>query len=649
MTGTLTGIAILFPFAAALLCLAIKNHLARAGVILLSGVVLITTSILLFIGGELPFEASLAQGWDIAILVLDYVLMAYFLFLGVRDLRQNGAQLRNIATIGLVLAQVILLGLFEFVWAAEMPLVADPSIYIDHLSLIMCLVISIIGSLICIYGIKYMKDHEEHQGLKKTKQNRFFFYMLILLGAMNGIVFANNILWLYFFWEITTLCCYALIRYEGTAQAIANGFRALWMNLIGGLGFVLAVILIYNNFETLSLIELISNPDSLMLLPLALLFVAALTKSAQVPFQGWLLGAMVAPVPVSALLHSSTMVKAGVYLAVRTAPAFTDTYLSSMIAVFGAFTFVTTAIMAIGQSEAKRVLAYSTISNLGLIMLCVGINTPLAITAAIILIVFHAISKGMLFLSVGVIEHSIWSKNIEDMEGLSRKLPLITGITIAGMVSMLLVPFGALVGKWAAIEASGASADALMPIIMICLVIGSAATTVFWVKWIGRLLTQSPGGSTVKREPFKPLYHAPVMLLAGGAVVFSVLITVVYNGLIKPAVSAFYPVTISTDGWLIDSGIGVFAAWPLFALLAVLLLAIPFLTKTKPEQVRAAYMCGENMAYDVPSFRSVSSGETELKLGSLYMGEYLSNPKVENWFKGIALGILAILFLVVLV
>ncbi|GAI26665.1 unnamed protein product, partial [marine sediment metagenome] len=241
-----------------------------------------------------------------------------------------------------------------------------------HLSLIMCLIICIIGSLICIYGIKYMADHEKHQGLAKTKQNRFFFYMLILLGAMNGIVFANNILWLFFFWEVTTLCCYALIRHDETPEAVENGFRALWMNLIGGLGFVVAIILAFNSYGTLSLIALISNPTPLLLVPLAFLFLAALTKSAQVPFHGWLLGAMVAPVPVSALLHSSTMVKAGVYLAVRTAPAFSDTSLSAMIAIFGGFTFMTTAILAINQSEAKRVLAYSALHVRGEL----SINTP---------------------------------------------------------------------------------------------------------------------------------------------------------------------------------------------------------------------------------------------------------------------------------
>jgi len=235
------------------------------------------------------------------------------------------------------------------------------------------------------------------------------------------------------------------------------------------------------------------------------------------------------------------------------------------------------------------------------------------------------------------------------MQGLIKRLPLITGVTIAGMISMLLLPFGALIGKWAAIEASGASTDYLSPLILILLVVGSAATTVFWVKWMGRFLSQMPGGERLKMEPFSPLYHTPVALLIGGAVVLSILIAPLYNWLISPAVSAFYPAAVSTEGWFINSAIGVFAAWPLFIVLAVVLMAIPLLIKTRPEQVRAAYMCGENVAYDVPQFRSVADGKTELQLGSIYLGKYLGGKKLDNWFKMIGLVILLIIFIVVLI
>ncbi|HBQ27231.1 MAG TPA: oxidoreductase, partial [Syntrophomonas sp.] len=178
---------------------------------------------------------------------------------------------------------------------------------------------------------------------------------------------------------------------------------------------------------------------------------------------------MVAPTPVSALLHSSTMVKAGVYLVVRMAPAYQGTYLSDLVAVAGAFTFLTASVLAVTQSNAKRVLAYSTIANLGLIIACAGINTPVAISAAIALIIFHAVSKGLLFLSTGVIEHNIGSRDIEDMGGLVDRMPVTTIIVAIGVLSMFLPPFGMLVGKWASLEAS-----TQLPLVALMFVLASA-------------------------------------------------------------------------------------------------------------------------------------------------------------------------------
>ena len=161
------------------------------------------------------------------------------------------------------------------------------------------------------------------------------------------------------------------------------------------------IYLIYLNSSgiLLSVNYLLHFPNvAALTIPLALIAVAGLTKAAQMPFSTWLTGAMVAPTPVSALLHSSTMVKAGVYLLVLFAPLFSQTWVGVFLALIGAFTFVVTSALAISQSNAKKVLAYSTIANLGLITACAGIGTPEAIMAAILLIIFHAVSKALLFL-----------------------------------------------------------------------------------------------------------------------------------------------------------------------------------------------------------------------------------------------------------
>ena len=222
----------------------------------------------------------------------------------------------------------------------------------------------------------------------------------------------------------------------------------------------------------------------LVLLPAALLCFAGITKSAQYPFSSWLLGAMVAPTPVSALLHSSTMVKAGVYLVLRMSPVVTGTSVGLLVALVGGTTFLIGSLAAITTSEAKRVLAYSTVANLGLVVLCGGIGTYEAVWAGVILIIFHAVAKCLLFLCVGVVEHKLHSRNIEDMSGLVIHMPRVAVMMLIGMAGMFLAPFGMLISKWVVLRAV---VDAWPPL-CVFIVFGSAATLFFWVKWMGKLV-----------------------------------------------------------------------------------------------------------------------------------------------------------------
>jgi ech hydrogenase subunit A len=655
----LVGLAILFPVITGLICLPIKNHRARGGIVSLTAAVLIVTSILFLRQGPFPIGYSPASTWDSVILVFNYVILAFFIFAGVRDISQRGISRHNILTIALTLAAGIPLAIFEFSWAPHTPLEVIPALYIDHLSIIMCLIISIIGSLICVYAIRYMKDHEEHRmhlgELKETTQPRFFFFMLMFLGAMNGLVFANNLLWLVFFWELTTLACWGLIRHDETPIAITNAFRALWMCLIGSVSFSLAIMFLWNSsLNTISLAEVINSgamAGPLFLLPFALLCLAGFTKAAQLPFQSWLLGAMVAPTPVSALLHSSTMVKAGVYLVLRIAPAFQGTYLSTLIAIYGGAVFLTTAILAISQSEAKKVLAYSTIGNLGLIILCAGINTPLAIAVGIMLLLFHAISKGLLFLCTGAIEHHIWSRNIEDMEGVARNFPVLTGITIAGMLSMLVAPFGVLIAKWGAMEAvSGIGVWSTL--VLVLLMLGSGATTVFWAKWIGRFLCHSPVPGGAKTEPFIPLYHGILLMLITFAVAFSILIAPLYNNIIASALTeAGYNAALAftTGAWFLKSPMGIFAAWPIFIIITLALLIPALITRAKPEATRSAYMCGENVEIGVDEFVAVADERTPLKTGGFYIENTLGEGNLNRFVVPVGIGLLVILFVLAVI
>jgi len=653
------GLAILFPIITGLICLLIENHKARSGVVYLTAAVLIISSIFFLRQGSLPIEYSPPARWDWVILVANYAILAFFIFAAVKDIVQRGISRHNVLTIALTIAAGIPLAVFEFSQAPHTPMEVAPTLYIDHLSVIMCLIISIIGSLICVYAIRYMKDHEEHRmhlgELKETTQPRFFFFMLIFLGAMNGLVFSNSLIWLAFFWEVTTLACWGLIRHDEVPQHIDNSFRALWMCLIGSVGFGLAIMFLWDSpLNTISLAEVISNgalASPILLLPFAFLCLAGFTKAAQLPVQSWLLGAMVAPTPVSALLHSSTMVNAGVYLVLRIAPGFQGTHLSTLIAIYGGVVFLVTAIMAISQSEGKKVLAYSTIGNLGLIILCAGINTPLAISVGIMLLIFHAISKGLLFLCAGAIEHHIWSRNIEDMEGIARKLPILTGITIAAMLSMLVAPFGVLITKWGAMEAAS-GIGAWSTLVLVLLMLGSGATTVFWAKWIGRFLCQSPVPGRAKREPLIPLYHGILLIFIVFAVVFSILIAPLYNGVIAPSLAeAGYDAAsaFTTGAWFLKSPMGVFAAWPIFIIITLALLIPALTTRAKPEVSRSSYMCGENVEIGVDEFVAVADERTELKTGGFYIENMLGEGNLNRFVVPTGIVLLVILFVLAVI
>jgi ech hydrogenase subunit A len=236
---------------------------------------------------------------------------------------------------------------------------------------------------------------------------------------------------------------------------------------------------------TLDADRLIASGPALAMVPAAGIAFAGLAKAAQLPFSRWLLSAMVAPTPVSALLHSSTMVKAGVFALVKFAPVFRGTTEGLLLALVGGLTFLVTSLVAVSQNNAKRVLGCSTVANLGLVAMCAGVGTPETLWAALLLIIFHAVAKALLFLGVGPIEHRIGSRNIELMEGLIATRPALGAIMIVGICGMFLAPFGMLISKYAALKALMDSHVLLAGL----LAFGSGPTLFFWAKWMGKIVS----------------------------------------------------------------------------------------------------------------------------------------------------------------
>ena len=291
-------------------------------------------------------------------------------------------------------------------------------LYSDQLSVIMVLIVGLVGSAICVYALGYMHDFQHHEPAGAPDRRHFFSaLMFIFLSAMFVIVLSDNLEWLFTGWEITTVCSFLMIGYTRTDEAIKNSFRQINLNMIGGLAFLAA-----SSCSTSAVSSSRSPRSSRRRAPprppcsssrsCCFRLRASRGRADAVPQLAP--RRMVAPTPTSALLHSSTMVKAGVFLLVKLAPVYMVFPAASiMVVTVGGVTFVLCSFMAISQSNAKRVLAYSTIANLGLIAACAGVGIAEAAWAAVFLIIFHTVSKSILFLCVGTVEHRIGSRNIE--------------------------------------------------------------------------------------------------------------------------------------------------------------------------------------------------------------------------------------------
>lgn len=481
---------------------------------------------------------------------------------------------------------VCLLSIFQtllVLWVEyTIPLVESTHTQVDSLALLMCVICAVIGGLIGIYSVGYMKSyHENHRGVL-DRSSTFLSLLFVFMAAMFGLVLSSNLIWLYFFWEITSVISFLLIGYTRTEEAIDNSFRALWMNLLGGVGFALAIWLCAMSSHSVQLSVIVSNGNMLVI---GLLALAGLTKSAQLPFSTWLYGAMVAPTPSSALLHSATMVKAGVYLLIRLAPALNGTLCGSMVSFIGGFTFIMASLMAIAQNDAKKVLAFSTISNLGLIVACAGIGVEQTVWAAIFLMIFHSVSKSMLFEGVGATENSIGSRDIEHMHGLILRLPKLAYIIGIGIAGMYLAPFGMLISKWVALKAFVDSGNVLL---VMFIAFGSASTMFYWTKWLGKLIAMHKPKTPDEDKTRKDEYFS-MNILCGIMICLCLLFPLLAKYIVNPVVLTLFG---STHDVLSMSELTTMVIM-VFSILVVP--SVMFLiTRTAPRDYVPTYMNGIN-------------------------------------------------------
>ena len=324
-------------------------------------------------------------------------------------------------------------------WSWLPQLGIDLSFRLDALGLLFSLLITGIGTLIFIYAYYYLSP--------QNSLSKLYVLLMLFMAAMLGISLSNNLILLLTFWELTSISSFLLVGYWSNYEAAQRGSRmALTITGMGGLamlgGFVLLAQITgtYQIDQILMMTEQIQSHD-LFVPTLLLILLGAFTKSAQFPFHFWLPNAMAAPTPVSAYLHSATMVKAGIFLLARLLPIFAGAALyHNLVTFIGLFTLCMAAFFAIFKEDLKGLLAYSTISHLGLIMCLLGIGSPLAVAAAIFHIINHATFKAALFMIAGIIDHESGTRDLRKLSGLWQLLPFTATLTMITAASMAGVP-----------------------------------------------------------------------------------------------------------------------------------------------------------------------------------------------------------------
>ena len=326
------------------------------------------------------------------------------------------------------------------------------SFRLDGLSLLFALIISGIGISVYLYAAKYMSDYKDIA--------QFYIYILIFMSAMLGVVTSDNLIVLFVFWELTSISSFLLIGFKHDYEKSRYAaLQALLVTGLGGLAMLGGFIVLGNIAGTYQISELVLKKELILShdlynLAVILILAGAFTKSAQFPFHFWLPNAMEAPTPVSAYLHSATMVKAGIFLLARLNPSLGDSELwSNALINFGALTMTMGIILSIKQTDLKRILAYTTLSVLGTLTMLIGIGTEKALSAMTMYLLAHSLYKAALFLLAGIIDHETGTRNIDEVSGLRSKMKISFSIGILASISMMgVLPFFGFIAKEALYE-----------------------------------------------------------------------------------------------------------------------------------------------------------------------------------------------------
>ncbi|MCM3766409.1 Na+/H+ antiporter subunit A [Neobacillus niacini] len=490
---------------------------------------------------------------------------------------------------------------------------------VDGLGLLFALLITGIGALVVFYSIYYLAKEKE-------RLNTFYVYLLLFMGAMLGVVLSDNLIVMYAFWELTSFSSFLLIGYWHEREKSRYGAqKSMLITVFGGLAMLGGIILLYIMTGTFSITEIVAQSGdifhhSLFLPALICVLLGAFTKSAQFPFYIWLPDAMEAPTPVSAYLHSATMVKAGIYLVARLTPVFgASSVWFWLVAGVGIITLIWGSVFAIRQTDLKGILAFSTVSQLGLIMSLLGVGSAalhyealseniftVAITAAIFHLINHATFKGSLFMAAGIVDHETGTRDIRKLGGLMPFMPITFTISIIGAFSMAgLPPFNGFLSKEMFFTAmvrvtqmdifNLETLGILFPVIAW---VASVFTFIYSMILVFKTFTGKYQPEKLDKKPHEaPLgMLIPPVILISLVVIFGFFPNLLSESLISPAMAAILPSLLNAGGEFVVH----ISFWhgftiELFMTLGVILLGIT-LYKTLPKWKRMYDLVPEKLS-----------------------------------------------------
>ncbi len=399
----------------------------------------------------------------------------------------------------------------------------DLTFRLDPLAWLMSLLVLGVGALVLAYCARYFKADDVGLG-------GFGAQLLAFAGVMFGLVTADNMVLLFVFWEATTILSYLLIGYARTRIAARRAaLQALMVTTFGGLAMLVGLIMVGESAGTYDISGVLAKAPELggpvLDVGVALILAGAVAKSALVPFHFWLPGAMAAPTPVSAYLHAAAMVKAGIYLVARLAPAFSDTaYWQLMVTVLGLATMLVGGWRALRQHDLKLILAYGTVSQLGFITVVVGLGGRAAALAGLALVLAHGLYKAALFLVVGIIDHQSGTRDIRELSGVFRQAPALGVVAVLGAASMAgLPPLAGFVAKEAVFGAFVTNATDWAGVVVLgALVLGSILTFAYSTRFVWGGFARKPGREDTAFQPVGALFLAAPALLAVLSVAYGV-------------------------------------------------------------------------------------------------------------------------------